>query len=420
MFSRLTFFFIAGTLLCCQLSKTENALTGPEIVSPGEVGLIADSLDLIRDHIQWAIDSQYIAGGVALVARDGKIAWYEAVGFSDRVKQDSLRKDDIFRIASMTKPITTTAIMQLFEQGKLDTSDPVSKYIPEFANSLVVDSFNEADSSYTTRPASRAVTIHDLLTHTSGLTYSYPGSKSGIIYSKFGVIEGWTKDSVLLADNVRIFARLPLMHDPGVQFTYGTSVDVLGRVVEVVSGQPLDAYIEEHILSPLEMVDTYFYLPAEKYDRLVDVWYTADANREVYHDDYAVSGAKMYFAGGAGLNSTAMDYFKFANALMMGGIQDNTRILKEETVASMTSNHVDTLHLSDGEQFGYGFSVYTADGSFGRKMGRYSWGGFWQTIFWVDPSRNIVALLMTNARETPKWNELFDGYERIVNQSVKE
>jgi CubicO group peptidase (beta-lactamase class C family) len=115
-----------------------------------------------------------------------------------------------------------------------------------------------------------------------------------------------------------------------------------------------------------------------------------------------------------------MDYFKFANALMMGGIQDNTRILKEETVASMTSNHLDTLHLSDGEQFGYGFSVYTADGSFGRKMGRYSWGGFWQTIFWVDPSRNIVALLMTNARETPKWNELFDGYERIVNQSVKE
>jgi len=419
MTTKFTCAILAGILLSCQSPKGENenqALI--ETASPESVGLIADSLDVIRDHIQWAIDSQYIAGGVALVARDGKIVWYESVGFSDSTKHENLEKDDIFRIASMTKPIVTTAVMQLFEQGRLDTKDPVSKYIPEFANSVVVESFNEVDSNYTTRPASRAVTIHDLLTHTSGLSYSNPGSKSGIVYAGFGATEAWTKDPVLLADNAKILAKLPLMHNPGEQFTYGTSIDVLGRVVEVVSGQPLDEYIEEHILEPLGMVDTYFYLPPNKYDRLVDVWYVAGTNREAYKDDYPVSGAKTYFAGGAGLNSTALDYFKFANALLMGGGNGDARILKEETVAMMTSNQIDTLYLSDGEQFGYGFSVYTADGPFGRKKGRYSWGGFWQTIFWVDPSRDIVAILLTNARETPKWNELFDGYERIVNQAV--
>lgn len=421
MRSKLLCLLFTGVVLSCQAPKEENeTLALAETASPESAGLIADSLDLIRDHIQWAIDSQYIAGGVALVARAGKIVWYEAVGFSDNEKKEAMEKDDIFRIASMTKPITTTAVMQLYEQGRLDTKDPVSKYIPEFSGSVVLDKVDESGSGFTTIDASREVTIHDLLTHTSGLTYSSPGSKAAIAYEPFGATEAWTKDSIVLADNAKLLARLPLMHNPGEQFTYGTSIDVLGRVVEVVSGQPLDEYFQEHIFDPLGMVDTYFYLPPEKYDRLVDVWYTAGTNREAYrNDDYPVSGAKTYFAGGAGLSSTVLDYFKFANALLIGGGNGEARILKEETVALMASNQIDTLHLSEGEQFGYGFSVYTDDGPFGRKRGRYSWGGFWQTIFWVDPSRDIVALLFTNARETPKWNALFDGYERIVNQAVR-
>lgn len=420
MIRKLPLLALAVALISCQAEKMENeTVVASDVVNPESVGLVADSLDRIREHIQWAIDSQYIAGGVALVARHGKIAWFEAIGFSDSELTDTLRKDDIFRIASMTKPVTTTAVMQLYEQGKLDTKDPVSKYIPEFANSAVLESVNETDSTFTTRSASRAVTIHDLLTHTSGLTYSAPGTGVGKAFARLGVTEAWTKDDVVLAENAKIFAKLPLMHDPGTQFTYGTSIDVLGRVVEVVSGQPLDEYIKEHILSPLGMEDTYFYLPPEKHDRLVDVWYTPGTNRELYNnDDYPVSGAGTYFAGGAGLSSTAMDYFKFADALRMGGGNEQARILKEETVALMTSNQIDTLHLGEGEQFGYGFSVFTGDGPFGRKKGRYSWGGFWQTIFWVDPSRDIVAILFTNARETPKWNALFDGFERIVNQSV--
>lgn len=411
-------FLVTLFAISCRTAVPEEGST-IQIVAPAEVGLRGDSLDRIREHIQWAIDSQFIAGGVALVAREGKIAWYEAVGYRDRKKTDSLQKDDIFRIASMTKPVTTTAIMQLYEHGKLDVNDPVSKYIPEFSSSVVLDTFNEDDSTYTIRPASRELTIKDLLTHTSGLSYG-EGLVAGAIYSRFNITLGWTKDPVLLEDNAKAIAKLPLLHNPGERWTYGTSIDVLGRVVEVVSGMPLDAYFEEHIINPLGMEDTYFYLPGEKSDRLVDIWYTAgtDTSQYVAVEDYPISGAKTYLAGGAGLNSTVLDYFKFANALMNGGRSGEQRILNEETVDLMTANHIDTLHLGEGLQFGYGFSVYTEDGPNGIKAGRYSWGGYWQTIFWVDPSRQIVAMLFTNARETPKWDQLFGEFERIVNSSV--
>ena len=411
--------------ISCQTSDRSKSGQAAELdlVNPEEVGMIRDSLAQIRELLRWAVDSQYVAGGVALVARDDKIVYFEAVGYQDRQKTDPMEKDDIFRIASMTKPIVTTALMQLNEQGKINVEDPVSKYIPEFANPMVTEGFSMEDSSYSKRPASREVTVHDLLTHTSGLGYSAFIPMARIVYASYGAVEGWTKDSVLLADNARKLGGYPLLHDPGARWTYGVSTEVVGRLVEVVSGQPLDEYLAKNIFAPLGMKDTYFYLPEEKADRLVDVWYMSNLPfenpSEIYGDDYPVAGAQTYFAGGAGLCSTAMDYLRFATALLNGGEWDGVRILKEETLQRMTSNQIGELSLDHGK-FGYGLSVYTEDGDFGRRVGRFSWGGFWQTTFWVDPSRDLIGILMTNAQPTPVWNPLFDGFEEIVNGSVKE
>lgn len=322
-------------------------------------------------------------------------------------------------MASMTKPIVTVAVMQLYKQGKLNLQDPVSKFIPEFTGSVVIDELNSADSSFSSHPAENELTIHHLLTHTSGL--SYGGPVVGPVYSKLGIVTGWTKDSVLLESNIAKMGSLPLLHEPGSQFTYGVSIDVLGRIVEIVSGQSFEVYLQENIFSPLGMKDTYFYLPEEKYERLVDVWFTEGTNPDDYTvSDYPKDGYKTYFSGGAGLVSTASDYFQYASAMLNKGMWNNTRILKEETANLMMSNQIDTLFSGEGEHFGYGGSVYTTDGSFGRKVGRFSWGGYWQTTYWVDPQRNMVTMLLTNARETPKWNELFDGFEQIVNNSVSE
>jgi len=414
---------LAAIIQACQSPSKENNVgeNAIEYVAPEEVGMISDSLQLIKKHIQWAIDSQFIEGGVALVARNGKIVFHEAVGYSNREKTEPLKKDDIFRMASMTKPITTTAVMQLYEQGKLNIDDPISKYIPEFAHPNVILEINKEDSSYTSRPAAREITLHHLLTHTSGIPYGVFDPVAGPVYAKFDVTEGWTKDSVVLENNIREMAERPLMHDPGVKFTYGTSIDVLGRVVEIVSGMPLDEYFRKNIFEPLNMKDTYFYLPESKSNRLVDVWFTSDIDSATMvglGPDYPIAGAKTYFAGGAGLSSTTLDYFRFAQSLLNDGIFDGSRILQEKTVELMTRNHIDTLYVHENEQFGYGFSVYTSNGNFGRRVGRYSWGGYWQTIFWVDPERDIVAMLFTNAQHTPGWNQLLDGFEGIVNNAV--
>ncbi len=410
-------------LYSCNQSSSRNSDSSESstLSNPESVGMISDSLDNIEKHVQWAIDSQFISGGVALVARNDEIIYHKAIGYSDREKSEKLTTDHIFRMASMTKPVTTVAVMQLYEQGKINLDDPVSKYIPEFANPRVIENFNEQDSSYTTRPAEQEITIHHLLTHTSGLAYGWEPI-AGPINAEFGIVEGWTKDSVLLEDNARKMGALPLLHDPGTKWTYGTSIDVLGRVVEIVSGLPLDQYFAQNIFEPLNMNDTYFYLPGEKSDRLVEVWFTSgiDVNNlpDFISGDYPISGHQTYFPGGAGLSSTSMDYYQFASALINKGEWNGSRILKEETVELMMSNQIDNLFINDEAQFGYGGSVHTNSGTYGRITGRFGWSGFWQTVYWIDPQRDIIGILLTNAINTPKWDELLGGYEGIVNRSV--
>ena len=199
---------------------------------------------------------------------------------------------------------------------------------------------------------------------------------------------------------------------------------MLGYVVEVVSGIPLDQYLQENIFTPLNMTDTYFYLSEEKANRLVDVWYannTDPANfPEMNRDDYPIHGSKTYFSGGAGISSTAFDYLKFASAMLNLGEGNGNQVLKEETVKLMMSNRIDSLYIGEGEQFGYGGAVFTSDGSLGQKAGRYSWSGFWQTLFWVDPERKMVGIILTNTIYSTKAKQLFNRYEEIVNHAVSE
>lgn len=423
---RLSFLILLLTLglAACQTAQHDTTadVALVEDISPELAGFHPDSLSLIADHLQTAIDSQWTLGGVALVAAQGKVVYHEALGFSDQEKTDSLQLDDIFRMASMTKPVTTVAVMQLVEQGKLSVEDPVSQYIPTFSDPEVLLTVNDEDSTYTARDADREITIHHLLTHTSGLAYGVFDPTAGPVYAKSGVEEGWTKKPVTLADNIPIMGDLPLMHDPGEGWTYSTSIDVLGRVVEVVSEQPLDAYFQEHIFEPLGMDDTYFFLPDAKTDRLVDVYHpdSFDPSQlpETAREDYPIAGAKTYFPGGAGLSSTALDYFLFCDAIRQGGVRNGARILKEETVDLMTENRIDSLWAYEGVKFGYGFSIQETEGYLDRLQGRYGWGGYWQTTFWIDPQRDVIGILLTNSWPSSTGNQIRDGYEHIVNQAV--
>ncbi len=413
-------------VLTSNLTYSQTTELAPYLTktSPEEVGMVSDSLNLIKEHIQWAINGEYIAGGVALIAKDNQIVYNEAVGFSDRKKTKPLKVDDIFRMASMTKTITTMAVMQLYEDGKLNVTDPVSKYIPEFTNSQVVEKFDSETKEYTAKPAKSELTIHHLLTHTSGIPYYTGHPVAGPIYAPHGIVESWTKNPVVLKENIAKIGGVPLIHEPGTKYTYGLSIDILGRIVEVISGKSLDTYFMENIFTPLEMKDTYFYLPDSHKNRLVDLWITEDLDISVFPDwareDFPINGAKTYFSGGGGLSSTAMDYLKFANSILNKGSSDKHKLLKKETVAMMMQNQIDTVTGPNGAKFGYGGSVYIKDSNNGIKAGRFGWGGFFQTIYWVDPERNIVAILLTNARNTPKWGELFNRFEEIVNNSVLE
>lgn len=400
-------------------SEQEDTAATPAILStadPAEFGLVPAEVQAIDDHIQWAIDSQYIEGAVVMVAKNDRILLEKAYGYSDLDKTEPMTTDKIFRLASMTKPITSTAIMQLVEQGKIGLQDPVSKYIPEFADMEVIRNFNEADSSYETVPAETEMTIHHLLTHTSGLAYGLFHPVAGAVYPDFGIYEAWTTDSVTLAMNIPKFGDLPLMHEPGEAWTYGINIDVLGYIVELVSGMPLDEYFAENIFDPLNMTDTYFYLPDAKSDRLVDVWLTSDAGE--FPSDYPVAGARTYFPGGAGLVGTASDYMRFATALLNKGSLGDAKILEPETVDMMFQNQIGEIRLGPGEGFGYGGMVLLEEDEDGRNAGYWGWDGFWQTRFRVDPQNDMVFVIMTNVFPSVT-QEVLGGYGKLVVQGIE-
>jgi CubicO group peptidase (beta-lactamase class C family) len=373
--------------------------------TPESAGFSSQRLERINQVIQAYIDSNYIEGAIALVARNGKIVYHTAVGYDDKAAGKKLQKDAIWRIASQTKAITSLAVMQLYEKGYFLLDDAVSKYIPAFKKPLVLQSFNKIDTSYTTEPAKREITIRDLLTHTSGIGYAQIGSETmNAIYAKAGVVGGIGLKGGLLKDNILRLAALPLVHQPGDRFTYGLNTDVLGYLVEVVSGLSLDAYFKQYIFDPLGMKDTYFYLPADKQHRLA-MLHMSDKNNQVancpeeitvngkFYRDYPILPNGSFYSGGGGLVSTAYDYAIFMQMLLNGGGYNGKHIIGRNSIRLMTLNQLGEKSLGRNAKFGLGFEIVTpASAPYSvTSEGSFSWGGMFASSYWIDPKEKIVA-----------------------------
>ena len=346
------------------------------------------------------IANKRIPGAVVMLVQDGAVVYNKAFGYQDIETKVPLQRDDIFRIASQTKAITSLAAMMLWEEGKFALDDPISKYIPEFDKQQVLTKFNPADSSYESKPTQRRTTIRQLFTHTSGLDYADIGSEEfRAIYAKAGVTS-MGREGEVLADKVRILARLPLRYEPGERFNYSLSVDVLGRLVEVLSGMPLNEFFRTRIFEPLRMRDTWFELPAERRSRLVTLHNETDGvlapmrtGQSGMQPDFPARRV-TYFAGGAGLSGTTSDYARFLQLFLNGGELDGVRLVSRKTVELMLVNHIPRLQPA----FGLGFGLETPETDFRTVLssGSFEWGGAFATTYWADPSERLVALIYTN------------------------
>ena len=356
-------------------------------------------LQRVDAAIQKDIDAQQLAGAVMFIARDGKPVELHALGLRDVDAKEPMTTDTIFRIASMSKAITTTAVMMLYEEGKLMLHDPLSKYLPAFAHSVVAVApppNSPPGTAFTTVPAHRPIQIHDLLTHTAGLTYG--DGPAAELYKKAGLF-GWyfaDKDETIGAVIDRL-ATLPLQGQPGEIWQYGYSADVLGRLVEVISGEPLDQFFARHIFAPLKMTDTCFYLPPEKEARLAKVYGLQHGKLSLGDQGEYVHGPRKCFSGGAGILSTAHDYGRFLQMLLNGGTLDGVRLLSPKTVELMRTNATGSLFHEKTGAFGLGFWVTTDLGRAGElgTVGAYGWGSAYFPQYVVDPQEHLIAFMLT-------------------------
>ena len=425
--------FAACLTLALALCLSANAQTkslkhSPPLTpsAPQQVGVSPERLARIDALCEDAIRSGSIPGVVALVARRGKIVYHKAFGMADNSAGRALKPDDIFRIASQTKAITATAVMILWEEGKFGLDEPISKFIPEFKNPQLLKTYNEQDGTWTGEPAKREITIRDLLTHTSGLGYGAIDGDPRFrkIYAKAGIIEAFTSERHTIAEVVKKLAKLPLHHHPGERFTYAMGLDVLGYLIEVVSGMPFDVFLQKRLFDPLGMKDTGFYLPEEKSARLVPVqmpqsgkWVHLPAS--FYDPDYPIKGAKTFFSGGGGLCSTARDYATFLQMHLNGGELNGARILSRTTAELLRSQQVPTELFGPDTFFSLAFSVVTERGE--RRggigsAGTFDWGGYFNTQYFADPKEGLIGILM---KQTQGGNDQTAGkFRMLVGQVV--
>jgi CubicO group peptidase (beta-lactamase class C family) len=378
---------------------------------PESVGLSGERLERISKVVQKSVDDKRIAGAVTLVMRRGQVAWFKAQGMQDREAGRPMRPDAIFRICSMSKPITSAAVMILYEEGLFLLDDPVSKYLPEFKSPKVLVKPAGGGEPYTI-PATREITIRDLLRHTSGLTYQW-NPDLGPMYKEANVAHGLLPYDGTIGDNVQRLAKLPLLFNPGERWEYSLGVDVLGRLVEVVSGKPFDEFLRTRLFEPLGMKDTYFFLPDNKVDRLATAYtYYADKGLSRFPDtpitegtftyaaDYPYRGPKKLFSGGAGLNSTAADYARFCEMMLENGKLGNTRILSRKSVELMT--HDQLGKIAPDQAFGLGFGIDGEKSPLPElgTPGTFNWGGFFYTAFTVDPKEQMIVIFMGQLHPT--------------------
>ena len=409
-------------------AQTKSIKNTPPLTtaSPESVGMSTERLARIDSVCLEAIEKSQIPGAVALVARNGKIVYHKAFGYADNDLGRKLKKDDIFRIASQTKAITSTAVMMLWEEGKFGLDEPVSKYIPEFENAQVLDTLYE-DGTYKTIPAKSPITIKHLLTHTSGLGYGVIDGDKRFqrLYKDAGVTDLFTTKKITIKESVKKLAKLPLHHHPGEKFTYSEGLDVLGYFIEVISGMPLDQFFRERIFNPLGMDDTWFYLPKEKHDRLVSLQTRENGKwtnyaEDFYDPNYPIKGAKTFFSCGAGLSSTAKDYATFLQMYLNNGELNGVRILSRTTIQSMMANQIGDLWEGAGAYYGLAFGVLNENGqAIGGKgsAGTFDWGGYFNTQYFADPKENIIGIIM---KQTGNTNDDETGWKfrQVVGQAV--
>jgi len=357
----------------------------PEIktVTPEDVGLSGDTLNLGTQKMQEFTDSGKWAGITTLVMKNGSVVYRERFGYNDLENQEPIEENTIFRIFSMTKPITTVALMTLYDEGKFKLDDKVADYIPEFKKTMV---YQPGEDGPALEPQAYEMSIRHLLTHSSGLTYGW--DPNSYVDSLYGVAKVGNWESTTIGEKVKVLAGLPLKHQPGTKWEYSLSIDVAGYLVEVLSGLPLDEYFRTRIFDPLKMDDTGFFVPEEKHDRLAGLYYRDDNGTLQSADEWGDRFKKpvAVFSGGGGLVSTMDDYLRFCHMMINGGELDGERILQESTVKMIMSDQ-----LPSGVEYREG-SGYGLGGQVNLETGEYAWGGAASTNFWIDPANYMIVI----------------------------
>ncbi len=384
------------------------------VVAPADVNMSAEKLERVGQIVNKFIGEKQLAGASVIVARKGQVCFFETYGMMDVERDKPMQKDTIFRIYSMSKAITTAAVMQLVEQGKVSPADPIGNYIPELKSMNVFTSDG-------IKPAKNPITVAQLMTHTSGLVYGAQGEYGELIKTSNALSRENT-----IQEMTQKMGQTPLKFEPGTDWEYGTSIDVLGRLVEVVSGQPFDDYLKEHIFTPLDMHDTAFFVPAEKLNRFAAMYKQGgELEDDPAASDYLNQPALK--SGGGGLVGTITDYMKFLIAIRNGGTLNGQRILKQTTVELMTQNHVSKdvgwikfgETVRDGIGFGYGFDVTAEKSQFdpARKVGDYGWGGAASTHYWVSPQDDLIVVTMEQTK--PYSFRLEDALKPVITEAIE-
>lgn len=409
-------------ILSCAIILSASAAVGfAAEANPESLGFSSERLARLDRAIQAEIDQQRIAGVVLYVSRDGQPVRFRGYGQQDLESAKPMGTDAIFRIASMSKAVTSVAVMMLYEEGRFQLHDPVGKFIPGFMKSVVAvkpPADATPDTKFITVPAKRPIQIRDLLTHTAGLTY---GDGPAVDLYKDAKLYGWyfaDKDETI-ASAIDRLATLPLNGQPGETFQYGYSIDVLGRFVEIVSGMPLDKFFEERIFRPLKMTDSCFFLPPEKTSRLAKVYALTGGKLGPGVQGAYVEGPRKCFSGGAGLLATTGDYARLLQMLLNGGELDGVRLLSPKTVELMRSNHTGTKYSQDTGAFGLGFWVMQDVGYFGElgTPGAFGWGSAYFPQYLVDPKERIVAFMMTQLMPAGD-QDLNKRYKTLMYQAL--
>jgi len=415
-----TAWILSLVLILVFSTKAQSQVLSSEVIKSAHFDY--SKLALIDAEVNKYVSNNWLTGTSVIVVKDNKVVYYKGLGYANAASKKPMPANAIYRIMSQTKAITSLAALQLVDQGKINLDQKVSDFIPTFKNPKVLNQFNANDSSYTTIPAKREITIRDIFTHSSGIDYAGIGSANmNAIYTKAAIPSGLGKTKESLLEKMTVLGALPLVHQPGEKFTYGLNTDLLGCIVEIVSGTSLENYFQKNIFDPLGMKDTYFNVPAAKGDRLPTVYTENEANEIIewgptfrnLNPNYPLV-PKTYFSGGAGLSSTAYDYAIFLQMLLNGGKYNGKQILSPRTAAIMVSPQLD-FKYNGLDDFGLGFSL-TSEKSANlnaRNKGSFAWGGYYGTTYWADPKDNLIVLIMTQ-HSPNSHGDLAGKIERII------